>query len=322
MALKIAFMGTPEFAVPSLQALLRSKHEIRAVFTQPDRPSGRGLEQGFSPVKREALAAGVEVIQPEKLSEPFALQKLQELQPDLIIVVAYGQILKQTVLDLPRLGCVNVHASLLPRWRGASPIASSILAGDPETGVTIMSMAAGLDSGPILLQEKTPLAERETADSLHDRLAALGAGLLAHAVDLLEEGQLPAVPQQEALVTHCSKLSRDHQWLSPHEESAAALDRKVRAYDPWPGTSVRVLTPGADGAPKPLRLKIKRARPRANISATPGELFERFGMLLLGTPQGSLQLEKIQWEGKKEVDPMEFLNGLRGMGWVLPLTTQ
>ncbi len=304
----IVFMGTPEFAVPSLQAA-HSKYQIVGVYTQPDRPVGRGLEVRVSPVKAEALRVGLPVFQPQKLSLPGEFEKLQALAPDLILVVAYGQILKKNVLELPRLGCVNVHSSLLPRWRGAAPIQWAILGGDAKTGVTTMHLVEALDAGDILLQESTPISEKDTAGTVHDRLAQMGADLVVPTVEGLQAGTLRGRPQILEQVTYAAKLTKEMEWLKPREETASQLDLKIRALNPWPGTSLQL----------DQRLKVKKAFPRPDVKGTPGQIFEKAGMLMLGTTQGSLELQTLQWEGKKEVDAGGFLNGLRGRGQILPI---
>jgi methionyl-tRNA formyltransferase len=306
--MRVVFMGTPEFAVPALDAV-HASHEIVAVYTQPDRPVGRGLEVRPSAVKVRAQALGLSVRQPEKLTLPGEFEALAALKPDVIVVVAYGQILKKNVLELPRLGCVNIHSSLLPRWRGAAPIQWAILSGDPETGVTTMHLVEKLDAGDILLQEKTPIASDDNAGSLHDRLAGLGAGLIKRTLEGLESGKLQGRKQEEQQVTYASKLTKEMEWLDP-AKPASELDRHVRALNPWPGSSLWI---------SGKRLKIKKALPRHDLSGKPGEIFERAGMLLLATPQGGLELQVVQWDGKKEVDAGGFLNGLKGRGESLPL---
>jgi methionyl-tRNA formyltransferase len=307
--MRIVFMGTPDFAVPALQAVAQAG-QIVAVYTQPDRPVGRGLELRPSPVKRRALELGLEVRQPEKLTLPGEYEKLAELKPDLIIVVAYGQILRRNVLELPPLGCINIHSSLLPRWRGAAPIHQALLAGDTETGVTTMYMAEKLDAGDILLQEKTPIHETDTAGSLHDRLAEIGARLITQTITGLAQGSLQRRVQDENLVTYAGKLTKDMEWLDPNEPAEVAA-RKVRGLNPWPGTSIRLGTGE--------RLRIREAKLRKGTSVTPGQLDERQGMLLLGTQGGSLELLKVQYDGKRETDAAAFLNGLKGRKQALPL---
>jgi methionyl-tRNA formyltransferase len=306
--LRVVFMGTPEFAVASLEAIHR-EHQVVAVYTQPDKPVGRGLSQRATPVKVKALELGLTVVQPEKLSLPGEFETLQALQPDVIVIVAYGQILRKNVLALPRLGCVNIHSSLLPRWRGAAPIQWAILAGDSETGITTMHLVEKLDAGDILIQTRTPISEIDTAQTVHDRLARMGAEQILPTLEGLRTGSLTGVLQNEAEVTYAAKLTKEMEVLDP-KETAEVLGRRVRALNPWPGTSVDV----------GLRLKIKQARVRKDIQGSTGQIFERAGMILLGTAQGSLELQRLQWEGKKEVDPAGFLNGLQGRGESLPLT--
>ncbi len=307
--LKVVFMGTPEFACLALEAVHR-EHRIVGVYTQPDKPVGRGLDLRPTPVKVKALEFGLPIFQPEKLSLPGEFEKLQALAPDVIVVVAYGQILRKNVLDLPRLGCVNIHSSLLPRWRGAAPIQWAILGGDKESGITTMKLVEKLDAGDILLQARTPLSEDETAGTLHDRLARMGAELIVPTLSGLEAGTLRGVAQDESLVTYASKLTKEMELLHP-AENAEVLECRVRALNPWPGTSLMI---GGQ------RLKVKRAKLRADIRGNEGKIFERAGMLLLGTAKGSVELLSVQWDGKKEVDAAGFMNGLKGRGQVFPLS--
>lgn len=306
--LRVVFMGTPEFAVPTLDAV-HQKYSIVGVYTQPDRAVGRGLEVKASAVKFRALELGLPVFQPEKLTLPGEFEKLQALSPDVIVVVAYGQILRTNVLKLPRLGCLNVHSSLLPRWRGAGPIQQAILAGDSESGVTTMHLVEKLDAGDMLLQKSTPISDQDTAQSLHDRLAQMGAELIAPTLDGLASGTLKGRSQDESLVTYAPKLTKEMEWLDPNV-SAEELSRRVRALNPWPGTSVNV----------GQRLRIKDVTLRKDIQGTVGTIFERAGMVLLGTSLGSLELKVLQWDGKKPVSPDGFMNGLKGRGQKLPLT--
>lgn len=306
--LRIVFMGTPTFSVPALRSI-HAQHDIIAVYTQPDRPVGRGLEVRASPVKEAALSMGLEVRQPEKLSLPGEYEKLAELRPDVIVVVAYGQILKQNVLDLPKITCVNIHSSLLPRWRGAAPIHHAMLAGDAVTGVTTMKMVKELDAGDIYEQAETRIGIDEFVGDLHDRLAEMGGKLILSTLEGLREGKIQGRPQNPTEVTYANKLTKEMEALDPIFP-AADLDRRVRALNPWPGTSLFF----ENGE----RLKVKAAKARS-ISATQGELVERAGMLLLGTREGALELLRVQPEGKKEMDAASFLNGLRGRGIALPL---
>lgn len=300
-------MGTPEFSVQALDAV-HAFAEVAAVYTQPDKPVGRGLEMRASPVKKRALELGLRVEQPEKLSLPGEFEKLSAFKPDAIVVVAYGQILRRNVLDLPRFGCINIHSSLLPRWRGAAPIQWAILGGDAESGVSTMHLVEKLDAGDVLLQARTPLSADDTAGSLHDRLARMGAELIVPTLKGLEDGSVRGVPQDESKVTYASKLTKEMETLDP-ALSAEELDRRVRALNPWPGTSIYL----------PERLKVRRAKARRDLQGNTGKVYERAGMVLLGTRDGALELQQVQWEGKREVSAGEFLNGLRGRGKTLPL---
>lgn len=231
--MKIVFAGTPEFAVPSLEALLASEHELVAVYTQPDRPAGRGRSLRASPVKQTAQRAGVAVRQPLTLKGEQAVHELAACAPDLMVVVAYGLLLPESVLAVPVRGCVNVHASLLPRWRGAAPIQRALLAGDPQTGVTLMQMERGLDTGPMLAQASCPIAADDTAASLHDRLAVLGAELLAQNLEAILSGGLAGKAQDNAEACYAAKLEKAEAALD-WNQPAAYLARQVRAFNPWP----------------------------------------------------------------------------------------
>jgi len=297
--LNIVFAGTPEFAVASLKALFESGHEVIAVYTQPDRPAGRGRKLQPSPVKQFALDKGIPVYQPTGLKDAADIQRLADLRPDLMVVVAYGVILPQAVLDIPRLGCLNVHASLLPRWRGAAPIQRAIEAGDAETGVTIMQMAAGLDTGPMLLKRATPINKNDTAASLHDRLATLGAEALLAAIEALLAGTR-AEPQDEALATYAHKLSKSEaeiDWTS----DAATIARKVRAFNPWPA---------ANTLWQDKRLRILHAEAIDANSKSPGEIVAAGGDgIVVATGSGSLVIQQLQLEGGKPQAAADFLNG-------------
>src|SRR3954467_10389962 len=245
--LRIAFAGTPAFALPALRALLSSRHTVVGVLTQPDRPAGRGQQLRASPVKLLAREASLELDQPATLKTPASRAQLARWQPDVLVVVAYGLILPAPVLSLPRLGCVNIHGSLLPRWRGAAPIQRAILAGDIERGVTIMQLDAGLDPGPMLLERVRPIGTHDTAGDLHDALAELGAGALIEALDGLAAGTLAARAQPESGITYAAKLEKSEARLD-WGASAIQLDRRVRAFNPWPiaetsfaGEQLRVL---------------------------------------------------------------------------------
>ncbi|MDQ7035417.1 MAG: methionyl-tRNA formyltransferase [Anaerolineae bacterium] len=231
---KIVFMGTPDFAVPTLQALI-DHHQVIGVVTQPDRPAGRGGTVRMSPIKRIALKHNIPIFQPEKLRRKEAIEELKQWQPDVYVVAAFGQILPQTVLDIPTHGSLNVHASLLPRWRGAAPIHAAIRAGDDMAGVTIMKMDAGLDTGPMLLKGAIPIEADETGQSLHDKLAEIGAKMLLEALPSYLSGELQAEPQPEEGVTHAPQLKKEEGEID-WSQDAASIERLVRAFTPWPGT--------------------------------------------------------------------------------------
>jgi methionyl-tRNA formyltransferase len=299
--MRIVFAGTPEFAVPCLEAALASGHEVVAVYTQPDRPAGRGRALAASPVKQRARAAGVAVEQPENFKSIESRQRLAAYRPDLMIVVAYGLILSQKVLDIPAHGCWNVHASLLPRWRGAAPIQRAIAAGDAETGVCLMRMEKGLDTGPVYLRRAMPIAADETGGSLHDKLAALGAELVAEGLRLLAAGRLP-VPetQSEIGVEYAHKLDKREAVLDL-ERPALELERQVRAFTPWP---VAELTLGGE------RLRVHAAQAMTSPSRrTPGDIVhaDREG-IDVATGDGVLRLTRVQREGGRPVSALEYLN--------------
>lgn len=300
--LRVVFAGTPDFAVPGLDAVLASGHDLLAVYTQPDRPAGRGRKLAASPVKARAVAAGMQVRQPETLRDPTVQAELAALQPDLMIVIAYGLILPKAVLKIPAYGCWNVHASLLPRWRGAAPIQRAILTGDAETGVCLMQMEAGLDTGPVLLREATLISGEDTGQTLHDRLATLGARLLAQGLQMVTTGNLPAAQAQpETGVTYAQKLDKAEAQIDWHA-SAIELDRKIRAFEPWPGVEGNV-----DGE----RLRIWRARPLAAMSsAVPGTVIraDREG-IDIACGAGVLRLLGVQRAGGRRIAVGDYLNG-------------
>ena len=303
--LRLVFAGTPEFAVPSLQACLASGADVVAVYTQPDRPAGRGRKLAASPVKQAALAAGIVVEQPETLRDAAARAQLASYAPDLLIVVAYGLILPKAVLALPRLGCWNVHASLLPRWRGAAPIQRAILAGDAETGVDLMQMEAGLDTGPILLEARTPIAANDTGGSLHDRIAAIGALTLADGLARTLRGEtLNAHAQAGDGVVYAHKLDKAEARLD-WNESAVVLARKVRAFDPWPV---------AEGEIQGERLRIWSAEAvvDAGVTAAPGSIVAvHRDAIDIATGNGSLRIHELQREGGRRMPVRDWLNARR-----------
>ncbi len=305
MLTKIVFMGTPDFAVPALKALIdtsaRNSWQVSGVFTQPDRPKGRGKKLTPPPVKVAAEVAGVPVFQPHTLKTDEALAQLTALQPDLIVVAAFGQILRKNVLDLPQYGCLNVHASLLPRWRGASPITAAIQAGDAETGVTIMQMDVGLDTGPMLAKQTYPITASHTTGTLTPELAQVGATLLVDTLPAWLAGELTAQPQDDSLVTMTRLLKKQHgvlDWTQP----AVELERKIRAFSPWPGT----FTLGPRGQIKILEVAVAA---ELNTEKPPGTLFKQQKEFYVATGQGVLRLITVQPAGKKPMTGQAMLNG-------------
>ena len=301
-SLRVAFAGTPEFAVPCLRACLQAEGvDVVAVYTQPDRAAGRGRKLTASAVKQAALEAGVVVEQPESFRPLEARRRLARHRPDLFVVVAYGLILSPTVLAIPRLGCWNVHASLLPRWRGAAPIQRALLAGDAETGVGLMRMEAGLDTGPVIAEQRTPIAPSDTGGSLHDRLAGLGAGLLAEGLARMVRGdRLDAVAQSAAGVTYAHKLDKAEARLD-WNDSAAALERKVRAFDPWPVAETEL-------AGERVRVWSAQALP-ADADAVPGTVIAAgAGGIDVAAAQGVLRLRDVQRDGGRRIAAADWIN--------------
>ncbi|WP_434031538.1 methionyl-tRNA formyltransferase [[Pseudomonas] boreopolis] len=301
--MRIVFAGTPEFAVPSLRAAAQ-RHEVVAVYTQPDRPAGRGRGLTPSPVKLEAIARGIPVLQPETLKSPESQDALRRLAPDLMVVVAYGLILPKVVLAIPTHGCWNVHASLLPRWRGAAPIQRAIEAGDAETGVGLMLMEAGLDTGPVLLEQRTPIGADETGGQLHDRLAELGAQVLSDGLGLLRAGIRPVPrPQPAEGVTYAHKLDKAEarlDWSQP----ADVLARKVRAFNPWPVAEAQL-------AGERVRIHAAVALERT-APAAPGTVLAASKQGIdVACGEGALRLRVLQREGGKAITAADYLNARR-----------
>ena len=297
--MNVLFAGTPGFAARCLGALLESRHRVVGVMTQPDRPAGRGYALAPSPVKKLASARGIQVTQPVSLRDTQVQTELKHFRADVIVVAAYGLILPRPVLELPRHGAINIHASLLPRWRGAAPIQRALLAGDRDTGVSIMQMDSGLDTGPVLMQEKIPILEDDTAGTLHDRLAELGANLIVRALDALEAGGVRATPQPAEGVTYAAKLDRREARVDWHE-SAAMVNRRVRALNPSPGADARV---------REVELKIWRCATAAG-RGNPGEVLS-VGPdgLCVACGEDALIITELQRSGGKRLPVAEFLSG-------------
>ncbi|WP_183960696.1 methionyl-tRNA formyltransferase [Chiayiivirga flava] len=304
--MRLVFAGTPEFAVPTLRAALASGHDVVAVYTQPDRPAGRGRQLAPSPVKQLALAHGIDVRQPETLRDTDAQAALQALAPDLMIVVAYGLLLPQAVLDIPKFGAWNVHASLLPRWRGAAPIQRAIEAGDPATGVCLMQMRKGLDTGPVLLRSVTPIRDAETSGALHDRLATLGANLVRDGLGLLGAGLLPiAMPQASEGVVYAHKLDKAEARLD-WTLSADALARRVRAFSPWPVAE-------ADIAGERVRIHRATALEREHDAVPGSVLGAGVDGIDVACGSGVLRLQSLQRDGGRPLAAADYLNARPGL---------
>ncbi|MBO4899825.1 MAG: methionyl-tRNA formyltransferase [Lachnospiraceae bacterium] len=307
--MNIIYMGTPDFATGPLEAIIQAGYEVSAVVTQPDRPKGRSGKLIPSPVKEVALKYDIPVLQPVRLRNPESVEELKKYPADIIVVAAFGQILPRSVLDIPKFGCVNIHASLLPHLRGASPIQHAILQGDKESGVTIMQMDEGLDTGDILMSESIPIEDDDTGGSLFDKLAALGSGLIVKALPMIERGELKPIPQDEAKADHVGMLDKSMGKID-FSKAAAEIDRQVRAFDPWPGASCSL-------GGKQLKIwKVKAEE----ISDVPGceKADEAFrgciyafdkNHIWVGCGQGLLRIDELQLEGKKRMSTRDFLLG-------------
>jgi methionyl-tRNA formyltransferase len=310
LVLRVVFMGSPTFAVPSLEYLVLGGYEIAAVYTQPDRTGGRGRKLAASPVKQAAQALGLTVVQPESLKAPEAFKQLANFKPDIIVVAAFGQLLPKPVLELPPLGCLNVHPSLLPKFRGASPVAAAILAGEAFSGVSIMFLDEGMDSGPVLARAQVPVADNDTTASLEAKLCRVGAGLLGEVMVGWIRGEIKAQPQDESLATNCQPITKDEGEID-WKLSAIDIWRRVRAFYPWPGSYSRW---------RGRTLKIIEAAPLSPPTpAKAGEVVALDSGFGIGTGDGILNVLRVQLEGKQALSAAEFLRGQRDfIGAVLP----
>ena len=304
MTLRVAFAGTPDFALPAFHALVGSRHTVVGVLTQPDRPKGRGRHLASSPVKLAAQQSGVPVSQPVTLKTEADRADLAAWQADVLVVVAYGLILPRAALELPRLGCVNIHASLLPRWRGAAPIQRAILAGDAHTGVSIMRMDVGLDTGPVFLERAVAIAPDETGGSLHDRLAAEGGSAVLHVLDQLSTNSARLAPQREDGVTYASKIDKAEA-LIDWSRDAVDIERQVRAFNPWPVAETRL-----DG--EQLRIYAARAidgNRESNVGES-GRIVDSSDAIVVACGRGRLALTELQRPGRRPVAARDLINTL------------
>ncbi|NHM25636.1 methionyl-tRNA formyltransferase [Desulfofundulus sp. TPOSR] len=300
--MRVVFMGTPDFAVPALKALVDAGYPVVGVVTQPDRPKGRGKKIQPSPVKQAALHMGLPILQPVRVRDAAFVEQLKQLEPEVIVVAAFGQILPPSILHLPPRGCINIHASLLPRYRGAAPIHRAIMNGERETGVTIMLMDEGLDTGDILLQQAISIGEEDNAGTVHDRLARIGADLLLKTLYLLKEGRVQGRPQQDSLATYAPPLTREDEiidWGRP----ARDLYNQIRGLDPWPGAR----TWWGEQVLKVWRAGVKEeAAPRG---ALPGQVIAGGEEVVVATGRGCLSLREVQLQGGRRLPVAEFLRG-------------
>jgi methionyl-tRNA formyltransferase len=301
--MRIVFIGTGEIGVPTLRALQKSEHELVGIVTQPDKPAGRSQKITAPPIKATLAGNKMSILQPARIKDPESVERIRGLAPDVIVVMAYGQILPRAVLEIPKIASLNLHASVLPRWRGGAPIQAAIAAGDRETGVTVMYMDEGLDTGDILLQRKIDIAPTETGATLHDRLAQIAPEALLESLRLLAAGKAPRVPQDKSLANYAPKLNREAGRLN-WNESAEAIERKIRAYIPWPGAFTDF---------KNRKLKVFSASV-VDLRGTPGNILRKDNELVIATADRALSLTEVQLEGKKRMTASEFLRGERWLG--------
>jgi methionyl-tRNA formyltransferase len=296
--MRIVFIGTGEIGVPTLHALQKPEHELVGIVTQTDKPVGRTQKITAPPIKAALAGTRMSILQPAKIKDSQAIEEIRALAPDVIVVMAYGQILSRGVLEIPRIACLNLHASLLPRWHGAAPIQAAIAAGDHETGITVMYMDEGLDTGDILLQHKIDISPSDTGGSLHDRLAEVAPQALLESLRLLGAGTAPRIPQDKSLATNAPKLNREDGRID-WNESAGAIERKIRAYNPWPGAFTEFNN---------QKLKIFAAS-IADLRGKPGETLRKDQELVLAASDRALSITEVQLEGKKRMSAAEFLRG-------------
>jgi methionyl-tRNA formyltransferase len=299
----IVFIGTGEIGVPTLQALLKSEHEVVGVVTQPDKPVGRAQLIEPPAIKKALSNTKTPVLQPARIKNRQAIEEVRALKPDVIVVMAYGQILPRDVLEIPKVACLNLHASLLPRWRGAAPIQAAIAAGDRETGITVMYMDEGLDTGDILLQRTIEILSADTGGSLHDRLAEVAPDAILESLELFAKSSAPHVPQDKTFATYAPKLKREDgkiDWSEPAE----VIERKIRAFDPWPGAFMTITATGT------RNLKIFSAEV-VDFQGRPGEILSSQNELVVAAGESALSLREVQAEGKKRMSAAEFVRGHR-----------
>jgi methionyl-tRNA formyltransferase len=297
--MRIVFVGAGAIGVPTLQALLKSEHEVVGVVTQTDKPVGRAQSMEPTPVKKAMQGTAVRILQPARIKDPQAIEEIRALTPDVIVVMAYGQILPRDVLEIPEIACLNLHASLLPRWRGAAPIQAAIAVGDRETGITVMYMAEGLDTGDILLKHTIDIRSDDTGGSLHDRLAQIAPDALLESLRMLAKGSAPRIPQDNKVATYAPKLKREDgkiDWSEPAE----TIERKIRAFNPWPGAFMKI---------NGRNLKIFSAS-IVDLRGEPGEILRSEKELVIAADKGALSLGNVQLEGKRRMSASEFLHGM------------
>jgi|SRR4051794_2886480 len=303
--MRIVFVGTGEIGVPALQALLKSNHDVAAVVTQPDKPVGRDQRIEAPPIKRAIAGLAIPILQPARIKHDSAVAQIESFTPDVIVVVAYGQILPATILRIPKYACLNLHASLLPRWRGAAPIQAAIAAGDDRTGMTVMYMDEGLDSGDVLSQKEISILPDDTGGTLHDRLAELGPDAILSALELLGKGQAPREVQDVSRVTHAPKLNRESGRID-WNEPARVIERKVRAFNPWPGALTELeMAPGVRRKLKSLSAQV------VYMTGEPGQILTADSELVIAAGSGAISLVEVQLEGRKRMPASEFVRGNR-----------